>query len=247
MHRVVEQLRAAGLPPQDLQTAQFAVSPLYESRQPDPQTTKPAPDRRLPGVESGERARARHRPPRRHPRCPGRRRRQQHRRPELRILPIPSRCSARRAMPPSPMRWPRPNATPPPPASGSVRSCRSRRARRVPPRPMMRRRPCGRRADCARPDGAVGQRDDHVRARLDGPRHRPSSGCGAPADPQPGRALSAKAWRRRLRRSEFVQQRLAAGLVLALGDVALRSQVIEHVQLMLDRAGGRPCRRRWAT
>ena len=40
MNRVVEQLRAAGLPPQDLQTAQFAVSPLYESRQPDPQTTQ---------------------------------------------------------------------------------------------------------------------------------------------------------------------------------------------------------------
>ena len=41
MNRVFEQLRAAGLPPEDLQTAQFAVTPLYESRQPDPQTTKP--------------------------------------------------------------------------------------------------------------------------------------------------------------------------------------------------------------
>jgi uncharacterized protein len=41
MNRVFEQLRAAGLPPEDLQTAQFAVVPLYESRQPDPQTTTP--------------------------------------------------------------------------------------------------------------------------------------------------------------------------------------------------------------
>jgi len=41
MNRVFEQLRAAGLPPEDLQTAQFAVTPLYESRQPDPQTTQP--------------------------------------------------------------------------------------------------------------------------------------------------------------------------------------------------------------
>jgi uncharacterized protein len=41
MNRVFEQLRAAGLPAEDLQTAQFAVVPLYENRQPDPQTTKP--------------------------------------------------------------------------------------------------------------------------------------------------------------------------------------------------------------
>jgi uncharacterized protein len=41
MNRVFEQLRAAGLPPEDLQTAQFAVVPLYESRQSDPQTTTP--------------------------------------------------------------------------------------------------------------------------------------------------------------------------------------------------------------
>jgi uncharacterized protein YggE len=41
MNRVFEQLRAAGLPPEDLQTAQFAVTPLYESRQPDPQTPQP--------------------------------------------------------------------------------------------------------------------------------------------------------------------------------------------------------------
>ena len=41
MNRVFEQLRAAGLPPEDLQTAQFAVTPLYESRQPDPQITQP--------------------------------------------------------------------------------------------------------------------------------------------------------------------------------------------------------------
>jgi uncharacterized protein len=41
MNRVFEQLRAAGLPPEDLQTAQFAVTPLYESTQPDPQITKP--------------------------------------------------------------------------------------------------------------------------------------------------------------------------------------------------------------
>jgi uncharacterized protein len=41
MNRVFEQLRAAGLPAEALQTAQFAVVPLYENRQPDPQTTKP--------------------------------------------------------------------------------------------------------------------------------------------------------------------------------------------------------------
>ncbi len=41
MNRVLEQLRAAGLAAEDIQTAQFAVSPLYESRQPDPRTTQP--------------------------------------------------------------------------------------------------------------------------------------------------------------------------------------------------------------
>jgi uncharacterized protein YggE len=41
MNAVLEQLRAAGLAAQDVQTAQFAVMPLYENRPPDPQRTEP--------------------------------------------------------------------------------------------------------------------------------------------------------------------------------------------------------------
>jgi hypothetical protein len=41
MHAVLEQLRAAGLAAEDIQTAQFAVTPLYENRPPDPQRTEP--------------------------------------------------------------------------------------------------------------------------------------------------------------------------------------------------------------
>jgi hypothetical protein len=41
MNRVLEQLRAGGLAPEDVQTTQFAVMPLYESRPPDPQRTEP--------------------------------------------------------------------------------------------------------------------------------------------------------------------------------------------------------------
>jgi uncharacterized protein len=41
MNRVLEQLRAAGLAQEDIQTSQFAVTPLYESRQPEPQRTEP--------------------------------------------------------------------------------------------------------------------------------------------------------------------------------------------------------------
>jgi uncharacterized protein YggE len=41
MNRVLEQLRAAGLAQDDIQTSQFAVTPLYESRQPEPQRTEP--------------------------------------------------------------------------------------------------------------------------------------------------------------------------------------------------------------
>jgi uncharacterized protein YggE len=41
MNRVLEQLRAAGLAQEDIQTSQFAVTPLYESRQPDPQRSEP--------------------------------------------------------------------------------------------------------------------------------------------------------------------------------------------------------------
>ena len=39
--------------------------------------------------------------------------------------------------------------------------------------------------------------------------------------------------------SELIEQGLTPGLILALGDVSLRRQVIEHVQLVLDRAGRR--------
>ena len=41
MNAVLEQLRAAGLAQEDIQTSQFAVMPLYESREPDPQRTEP--------------------------------------------------------------------------------------------------------------------------------------------------------------------------------------------------------------
>ena len=41
MHAVLEQLRAAGIAQEDIQTSQFAVTPLYETRQPDPQRTEP--------------------------------------------------------------------------------------------------------------------------------------------------------------------------------------------------------------
>jgi uncharacterized protein len=41
MNAVLEELRAAGLAQEDLQTAQFAVTPLYESSQPDPQRIEP--------------------------------------------------------------------------------------------------------------------------------------------------------------------------------------------------------------
>ena len=41
MNAVLEQLRAAGLDAADIQTAQFAVSPMFEMRRPDPETTEP--------------------------------------------------------------------------------------------------------------------------------------------------------------------------------------------------------------
>ena len=41
MNAVLEQLRAAGLAQEDIQTAQFAVTPLYDARPPDPQRTEP--------------------------------------------------------------------------------------------------------------------------------------------------------------------------------------------------------------
>ena len=41
MNAVLEQLRAAGLAHEDIQTAQFAVTPLYDARPPDPQRTEP--------------------------------------------------------------------------------------------------------------------------------------------------------------------------------------------------------------
>jgi uncharacterized protein len=41
MNAVLEELRAAGLAQEDIQTSQFAVTPLYESGQPDPQGTEP--------------------------------------------------------------------------------------------------------------------------------------------------------------------------------------------------------------
>jgi uncharacterized protein YggE len=43
MSAVLEQLRGAGLPPEDVQTSQFSVSPLFDQRRPDPAT--PAPPR----------------------------------------------------------------------------------------------------------------------------------------------------------------------------------------------------------
>jgi uncharacterized protein YggE len=41
MNAMFEQLRAAGLPPEDVQTSQFSVMPLYESRRVDPETIEP--------------------------------------------------------------------------------------------------------------------------------------------------------------------------------------------------------------
>ena len=41
MNAVLEELRAAGLAQEDVQTSQFSVTPLYETRQPDPQRTEP--------------------------------------------------------------------------------------------------------------------------------------------------------------------------------------------------------------
>jgi uncharacterized protein YggE len=41
MNAVLEQLRAAGLAPEDVQTAQFAVMPLYETPKPGAETTEP--------------------------------------------------------------------------------------------------------------------------------------------------------------------------------------------------------------
>jgi hypothetical protein len=41
MNAVLEQLSAAGLAADDVQTSQFAVTPLYEHRRPDPDTTEP--------------------------------------------------------------------------------------------------------------------------------------------------------------------------------------------------------------
>jgi uncharacterized protein YggE len=41
MNAVLEQLRAAGLAQEDIQTSQFSVIPLYESNPPDPQRTEP--------------------------------------------------------------------------------------------------------------------------------------------------------------------------------------------------------------
>jgi uncharacterized protein YggE len=41
MNRVLEQLRTSGLPAEDVQTAQFSVTPLYERRRPEAETTEP--------------------------------------------------------------------------------------------------------------------------------------------------------------------------------------------------------------
>ena len=41
MNAVLEQLRASGLAPADVQTSQFTVSPLFETRRPDAETTEP--------------------------------------------------------------------------------------------------------------------------------------------------------------------------------------------------------------
>jgi hypothetical protein len=41
MNAVLEQLSAAGLATDDVQTSQFAVTPLYEHRRPEPETTEP--------------------------------------------------------------------------------------------------------------------------------------------------------------------------------------------------------------
>ncbi len=41
MNAVLEQLSAAGLAAEDVQTSQFSVTPLYEQRRPDPDTVEP--------------------------------------------------------------------------------------------------------------------------------------------------------------------------------------------------------------
>ena len=43
MNAVLEQLRGSGLPPEDVQTSQFSVTPLFDHRRSDPET--PAPPR----------------------------------------------------------------------------------------------------------------------------------------------------------------------------------------------------------
>jgi uncharacterized protein YggE len=56
MNGVLEQLRAAGLAPEDVQTSQFAVTPLYDTRPPDPQRTEPP---RIVGYQVSNQVRAR--------------------------------------------------------------------------------------------------------------------------------------------------------------------------------------------
>ena len=56
MNAMFEQLRAAGLPPEDVQTSQFSVMPLYESRRVDPETTEPP---RIVGYEVSNQVTAR--------------------------------------------------------------------------------------------------------------------------------------------------------------------------------------------
>ncbi|MGH6906174.1 MAG: SIMPL domain-containing protein [Geminicoccaceae bacterium] len=41
MNAVLEQLRASGLPAEDVQTAQFSVTPIYERQRPEPETAEP--------------------------------------------------------------------------------------------------------------------------------------------------------------------------------------------------------------
>ena len=134
MNAVLEQLRAAGLAADDVQTAQFAVTPLYETPAARAGDGRAAQDRRLPGVEPGHGAGARSGPARRDSRRSGERWRQQHQRAVRSRSPIPSSWRARRATPRSPTRSPRPSATPRPPGSGSARSSRSRKVARTPRR-----------------------------------------------------------------------------------------------------------------
>ena len=175
MNRVVEQLRAAGLPPQDLQTAQFAVSPLYESRQPDPQTTERP---RIVGYQVSNRVSARVRDIDR----------------LGAILDALVGAGANSidglsfdlADPEQVLGEARDAAV----ADALAKAKRYAAAAGVRLGEIMsieegRRVPAasaddaggghgGRRADRARSDGAVGQRDDHVRARLTDRRRRPS-------------------------------------------------------------------------